>query len=94
MILLTYLILQMKLTKKVATALMMIEKDYLIKTRFNVLIARPKKLFTKVYARTNQIGLGRLTEKYGKCFKEILYLSGTYPYFRIESYQIWSKHFL
>ena len=28
--------------QKVATALMMIEKDYLIKTRFNVLIARPK----------------------------------------------------
>ena len=27
--------------QRVQTALMMIEKDYLIKTRFNVLIARP-----------------------------------------------------
>lgn len=79
--------------QKVATALMMIEKDYLIKTRFNVLIARPKKLFTKVYARTNQIGLDRLTEKYGKCFKEILYLSGTYHTLELNLDQIWSKHF-
>lgn len=30
------------LDQKVSTALMMIEKDYLFKTRFNVLIARPK----------------------------------------------------
>lgn len=82
-----------EIDKKVATALMMIEKDYLIKTRFNVLIARPKKLFTKVYARTNQIGLDRLTEKYGKCFREILHLSGTYHTLELNLDQIWSKHF-
>ena len=79
--------------QKVSTALMMIEKDYLIKTRFNVLIARPKKLFTKVYARTNKIGLNRLAEKYGKCFKEIPYLSGTYHTLELNLDQIWSKHF-
>lgn len=82
-----------EIDQKVATALMMIEKDYLIKTRFNVLIARPKKLFTKVYARTNQIGLDRLTEKYGKCFREILHLSGTYHTLELNLDQIWSNHF-
>ncbi len=39
------------LDQKVLTALMMIEKDYLAKNRFNVIIARPKKLFVKVFAR-------------------------------------------
>ena len=79
--------------QKVATALMMIEKDYLIKTRFNVLIARPKKLFTKVYARTTQVGLDRLLEKYGECFKEIPHLSGTYHTLELNLDEIWSKHF-
>ena len=39
------------LDQKVLTALMMIEKDYLAKSRFNVIVARPKKLFVKVFAR-------------------------------------------
>ena len=78
--------------QKVATALMMIEKDYLIKTRFNVLIARPKKLFTKVYARTNQVGLGRLRQKYGECFKVIHRLSDT-CYIELNLDEIWSNHF-
>lgn len=79
--------------QKVATALMMIEKDYLIKTRFNVLIARPKKLYTKVYVRTNEIGLDRLIAKYGKCFKEIPHLSGTYHTLELNLEQIWANHF-
>ncbi len=79
--------------QKVATALMMIEKDYLIKTRFNVLIARPKKLFTKVYARTNQIGFDRLSAKYKNSFNEILHLSGRYHTIELNLDEIWSKHF-
>lgn len=82
-----------EIDQKVATALMMIEKDYLIKTRFNVLIARPKKLFTKVYARTNQVGIDRLLEKYGECFNEIQHLSGTYHTLELNLDSIWSKHF-
>ena len=39
------------LDQKVMTSLMMIEKDYSAKYRFNVLIARPKKLFVKVFCR-------------------------------------------
>lgn len=79
--------------QKVATAMMMIEKDYLNKTRFNVLIARPKRLFTKVYARTTQVGMERLQEKYGECFKEILNIRGTYHTLELNLDGIWSKHF-
>lgn len=57
--------------QKVMTALMMIEKDYLAKYRFNVIVARPKKLFVKVYARTNRIGIQLLKEKYSAFFNII-----------------------
>lgn len=40
-----------ELSQKVMTSLMMIEKDFLYKSRFNVIVARPKKLFVKVYGR-------------------------------------------
>ncbi len=79
--------------QKVATALMMIEKDYLMKTRFNVLIARPKKLFTKVYARTNQVGLDMLLNNYGDCFKEIRSNSRRYHTIELNLDTIWSNHF-
>ncbi len=81
--------------QKVSTALMMIEKDYLAKTRFNVLIARPKKLFTKVYARTNQDGLNTLTNLYQGCFHEINHLetNTSYHFLELDLDKIWSKHF-
>ena len=79
--------------QKVSTALMMIEKDYLAKTRFNVLIARPKKLFTKVYARTNKKGLNTLTHLYQGCFHEINYLETRYCFLELDLDKIWSKHF-
>lgn len=79
--------------QKVATALMMIEKDYLIKTRFNVLIARPKKLFTKVYARTNDIGIKRLEDLFGNCFVEISRTKQNYHTIELNLDSIWSKHF-
>lgn len=82
------------LDQKVSTALMMIEKDYLLKTRFNVLVARPKRVFASVYARTNEVGIQRLTEKYGDCFSVISKSE------KIDSYnielnldKIWSSHF-
>lgn len=79
--------------QKVATALMMIEKDYLIKTRFNVLIARPKKLFTKVYARTNDIGIKRLEDLFGNCFVVISRTKQNYHTIELNLDSIWSKHF-
>lgn len=56
------------ITQKVSTALMMIEKDYLVKYRFNVLIARPKSLFSQVFARVNSVSLSRLKGLYSDCF--------------------------
>lgn len=82
-----------EIDQKVATALMMIEKDYLVKTRFNVLIARPKKLFTKVYARTTDIGVDRLRKLYGDCFTEIRTVKNTYHTIELNLDKIWSNHF-
>lgn len=81
-----------EIDQKVATALMMIEKDYLVKTRFNVLIARPKKLFTKVYARTTDIGVDKLHKLYGDCFTEIRKFN-TYHTIELNLDKIWSNHF-
>lgn len=78
--------------QKVATALMMIEKDYLIKTRFNVLIARPKKLFTKVYARTNDVGIERLKKMFGNCFTEINN-KRNYHTIELNLDSIWAEYF-
>lgn len=52
------------LDQKVLTSLMMIEKDYLAKNHFNVLIARPKKLFVKVYARIPENDLRRFESRF------------------------------
>ncbi len=82
------------LDQKVSTALMMIEKDYLLKTRFNVLIARPKRVFTCVYARTNEVGIQRLKERYGDCFSVISRSEKTDSYnIELNLDKIWSSHF-
>lgn len=78
--------------QKVSTALMMIEKDYLVKTRFNVLIARPKSLFSQVFARVTNIGLERLNEQYSDCVKE-LWTKGEYHYIQLNLDRIWTRHF-
>lgn len=77
---------------KVSTALMMIEKDYLIKKRFNVLIARPKSLFSQVFARTNQVGMERLNNLYSDCVYRMYERNG-YSYIQLNLDKIWEKHF-
>lgn len=57
---------------KVKTALMMIEKDYLAKERYNVLLARPKQLFTKVFASVSHSGYSGLTRLYPKSIKKLM----------------------
>ena len=79
--------------QKISTALMMIEKDYLVKTRFNVFIARPKKVFTKVYARTDEVGIRGLKKLFGPCYKEIQYKDAGNQYIELNLDDIWSKHF-
>ena len=78
--------------QKVSTALMMIEKDYLVKTRFNVLIARPKSLFSQVFARVSNVGLERLKEQYADCVKELWTHDGFY-YIQLDLDRIWTRHF-
>lgn len=78
--------------QKVSTALMMIEKDYLIKKRFNVLIARPKSLFSQVFARTNQVGMERLNNLYSDCVSK-MYEHNGYSYIQLDLDKIWERHF-
>lgn len=57
--------------QKVKTALMMLEKDYLARSRYNVLIARPKQLFVKCYGKTSQLGRRTLEQYYPSCSRVI-----------------------
>lgn len=59
------------LDQKVLTALMMIEKDYLAKNRFNVLIARPKKLFVLAYAYVEEYDYTVLNQHYNSSIRKI-----------------------
>lgn len=81
------------ISQKVSTALMMIEKDYLVKCRFNVLIARPKSLFSQVFARLNSVSLSRLRELYQDCFVEMNWTHGDYHFIQLNLDKIWERHF-
>lgn len=81
------------LDQKVATALMMLEKNYLAKVRFNVLIARPKKLFVKVYARTDSLGLELLKKKFPGDFKFLYSINSQYHILQLDLDKIWNDHY-
>lgn len=79
--------------QKVATALMMIEKDYLNKVRFNVVIARPKAIFTRVYARVNDASISRLSRFFGGDYHVISSPKSNQHIIELNLEGIWSKHF-
>ena len=81
------------LDQKVMTSLMMLEKDYLAKYRFNVLIARPKKLFVKVFARTDSIGYMNLKRLYPR-YHKIIYKRNDLYYLEIDLDKIWEEKFI
>ena len=81
------------LNQKVMTALMMVEKDYLAKYRFNVLIARPKKLFVKVYARVNSFGWSIFRQRYSQCYKHLDTINGNYYIVELDLDKIWERSF-
>jgi hypothetical protein len=89
----------MDLGQKVMTALMMIERDYLIKSRFNVIIARPKKLFTRVFARIESDTLPEFMREYGTTCTAISYRNtlndseNAYAYIEIDLDQLWRLRF-
>lgn len=81
------------LDQKVLTALMMIEKDYLAKNRFNVIIARPKKLFVRVFARISDQHLSIFKEKYPETFKHISSLENGNSIIEINLDKLWYQYF-
>ncbi len=80
--------------QKVLTSLMMLEKDYLQKTRFNVLIVRPKKLFVTVYARIQNRDYEKLIEKFGNNnYFQVIRNRNDYKYITIHLDKLWKDHF-
>lgn len=84
----------MDLDQKVLTALMMIEKDYLAKHRFNVIIARPKKLFVKVFARISDQDLNSLNRKYSNTYRVIDKSGNGNNIIEIDLDKLWYDHFV
>lgn len=85
------------LSQKVMTALMMIERDYLIKSRFNVIIARPKKLFTRVFARIDRALLPEFLREYRATCTQLPYRVGNsedaYAHIEIDLDHLWRLRF-
>ncbi len=82
------------LDQKVLTSLMMIEKDYLAKNRFNVIIARPKKLFVKVFARISDHHLQILHNKYKNTFQILVGLSNGNNIIELDLDKLWYGYFV
>jgi ATP-dependent DNA helicase RecQ len=81
------------LDQKVLTALMMIEKDYLAKNRFNVIIARPKKLFVRVFARISDQHLSIYRTKYSNTYSLISSLDNGNNIIEIDLDKLWYQNF-
>ena len=81
------------LDQKVLTALMMIEKDYLAKNRFNVIIARPKKLFVRVYARITDTHLNIFNTKYSETYQKICTLGNGNNIIEVDLDKLWYQNF-
>lgn len=63
--------------QKVKSALLVLEKDLLAKYRYNVLIVRPKSLFSTVFARVNQNEKQDFINKFGAYIQEEQPTNGT-----------------
>ena len=56
--------------QKVKSALLVLEKDLLARYRYNVIVVRPKSLFTTVFARINITEKAEFVKKFGDCAVE------------------------
>ncbi|MBQ9202375.1 MAG: ATP-dependent DNA helicase RecQ [Bacteroidales bacterium] len=83
-----------EVSQKVQTGLMMIEKDYLAKYRFNVVIARPKQLFVKAYARTNEFGYNFLMMNYKNCIDSVVKEENGHYWMLLDLDKVWKKNFV
>lgn len=82
-----------ELDQKVLTSLMMLEKDYLAKHRFNVLIARPRGLYSTVYAKITDDDLKLLKERYKKVFSVMQKLGNGKSVVELDLANLWEKYF-
>lgn len=82
--------------QKVKSSLLLLEKDLLIKHQYNILIARPKNLFTHVFARINKEQKETFCTKYsGLCnhiSNEHIESKGQ-EVFKIELDKVWEKYY-
>ena len=78
---------------KIKTALMMIEKDYLARNRYNVILARPKQMFVKCYARTDTFGLSVLEKRYERFYRKLRDLGGNQTVVELDLDGIWQQDF-
>lgn len=81
------------LDQKVLTSLMMLEKDYLAKHRFNVLIARPRKLFSIAYAKVTNEEQKLLKEKYSNVISIVQRTKNGKAVIELDLAKLWEKHF-
>jgi ATP-dependent DNA helicase RecQ len=79
--------------QKVLTALMMIEKDYLAKNRFNVIVARPKKLFVRVYAKISDDHFKKIAIIYPDTYTLINTLANNNKILEIDLDKLWKNHY-
>lgn len=79
--------------QKVMSALIMIEKDYLAKFRFNVIIARPKKFFVNVYCRMNKIGYEILNKENSNNLQILKEINNDLIIVKLNLEKIWQKKF-
>ena len=80
------------LDQKVMTSLMMIEKDYLLKNRFHVIVSRPKKLFVKVFAKIKSEEFSVFSKDFNEIFSVIKETKG-YKVLELDLHKFWSKFF-
>ncbi|MBR0176082.1 MAG: ATP-dependent DNA helicase RecQ [Bacteroidales bacterium] len=81
------------LDQKVLTSLMMLEKDYLARHRFNVLIARPRKLYSTVYAKLSNDDLKVMKRKYPKIYELRQDLGNGKAVVELDLALLWEKNF-
>jgi len=82
------------LDQKVLTSLMMIEKDYLAKQRFNVVLARPKKLFVKLYSRISENDLHKLSNQCPNTYAILEKQENGNNIIELDLDKLWYNHFV
>jgi len=79
--------------QKVLSALMMIEKDYLARAKFNVIVARPQKLSVSVFARITDEDLVTFNENYPGGYESLKSQDDIYNVIEIDLEKLWKKYF-